>query len=440
MATVIPICVADALEDRVILNHIRKLRSGIPEQKLEAAKRLANLAANGHGAGPGALSITGARREIAEAGGIEALIMVARDGETVQHKAVAAAALANLIANSAENQAAVVAAGGFPLLIALVRDRSDGTGAPQRANAAAALGNLALDDSINQTTLGAEGGIAALIELWKEATIDGDADADDEREWQEVAAVAALRAGTSGHLKNLETMREKLSGAEFALVTNQESGGGGVDSEAPAPLTAVLDAPNQLTLLAGFVGAEPIEMGTVRYHWVNCGMVGMNLDGDVFLPNIVPPVGHNDGVTPAYDALGLINDWEAIELLWRETLFRQTDGELVRGLDAMPRRVLGVSEPHRLRVLLTLPSITTRAHLLRVTQILFEALGVAAVHVVPREALLDTMAARGTAAADGPSCWHIASARATDSATAWLSRDSYDECGPEAVLPIWEAA
>ena len=47
MATVIPICVADALEDRVVLNHIRKLRSGIPEQKLEAAKRLANLAANG---------------------------------------------------------------------------------------------------------------------------------------------------------------------------------------------------------------------------------------------------------------------------------------------------------------------------------------------------------------------------------------------------------
>ena len=230
MATIIPTTlqpgVADSFEHRNVGAHIRQLRDGTSEQKLDAAKRLAHLAANGHGAGPGALSIAGARREIAQAGGIEALLTLARDDQSgVQHKSMAMGALANVSANSADNQAAVVAAGDLPALITLVRDCTPDDAAPQRATAAAALGNLVLGNAGNQAALQAAGGLSALVELWREASsieydeVDEDA---DEREWQEDAAAAALRAATDGHVDNLDVMRGLLSSGEFdrLLCTN----------------------------------------------------------------------------------------------------------------------------------------------------------------------------------------------------------------------------
>ena len=220
MATIIPTTlqpgVADSFEQRNATAHIRQLRDGTSEQKLDAAKRLAHLAANGHGAGPGALSIAHARREIAQAGGIEALLTLARDDQSgAQHKATAVGALANVTAKSAENQAAVVAAGGLPTLIALMRDCTPDDAAPQRATAAAALGNLMFGQSV---ALQAAGGLSALIELWREASsveydeVDEDA---DEREWQEAAAAAALRAATDSHVDNLDVMRGLLSNGEL---------------------------------------------------------------------------------------------------------------------------------------------------------------------------------------------------------------------------------
>lgn len=429
-----------AADARSIASHTCMLRSGTLEQKLEAAKMLAGLAANGHGAGSGALSATDARTEIARAGSIEALIALARDDTSSEVKAAVAAALANVAANAADNQAAIAAAGGIPALIALVRNSAPEPGAPQRANAAVALGNLALGHPANQTAVDAEGGIAALIGLLRQAGSDG-ASQSDELEWQEEAAGAALRAVTSGHVPNLETMRGLLDSAELAIVMNDdESGGGGPHDDGEASpsgeLTAVLDAPTQLKLLAGFVGGEPIEIGTVRYDWSTCGMVGTTaLEGDVFVQSLEQAVGHNDRVTPTFNDCGLVDDWEAAELLWRETLFRRADGGPVRRLNATPRRLLGVEKPHRLRVLLMLPSVTTRPDVVRVAGIFLEQLGVAAVHIVPREALFAADGAHEAAesSANGASCWHAASAHAADGASSWLRSDSelYAELGPE---------
>ena len=60
--------------------------------------------------------------------------------------------------------------------------------------------------------------------MWKEAsTVEYDEidEGSQEREWQEAAAAAALRAGTSGHVDNLEVVRGLLTSAELALVMNE---------------------------------------------------------------------------------------------------------------------------------------------------------------------------------------------------------------------------
>jgi hypothetical protein len=236
MAIIIPAPMAvSASHTRDIANLTRMLRSGTSEEQLEAAQTFASLAADGHGAGPGALSAAGARTEIARAGGIHALVQLAFGDKSSEHKAAAAAALANMVANHAENQEVIAGAGGIPALIDLVCDRADGAEAPQRANAAAALGNLAIDHQGNQTAVEDEGGIAALIGLLREAwgADDGEAGQSDEQDWQEAAAVAALRAATSGLPANFDAMRGLLSSKELAIVMNEESGGG-KSSEAAA--------------------------------------------------------------------------------------------------------------------------------------------------------------------------------------------------------------
>lgn len=61
------------------------------------------------------------------------------------------------------------------------------------------------------------------------------------------------------------------------------------DTDTAGVRTAILDAPSQCVLLAGFAGGAPQRAGLVQYHWSLCGMVGMENDGDYVLSSLVNP-------------------------------------------------------------------------------------------------------------------------------------------------------
>ena len=81
------------------------------------------------------------REAIGAAGGIKALVELARDGDA-EGKANAAGALGSLACVPANRQA-IVAAGGIETLVALARDGANAQGA---TNSGGALTNLALDE------------------------------------------------------------------------------------------------------------------------------------------------------------------------------------------------------------------------------------------------------------------------------------------------------
>uniref|UniRef100_A0A7S3TW48 Vacuolar protein 8 n=1 Tax=Emiliania huxleyi TaxID=2903 RepID=A0A7S3TW48_EMIHU len=107
---------------------------------------------------------------IAAAGGIEALVSLARDGNEGQ-KEEAAGALWNLAikrpaasrslssAND-DNEAAIVAAGGIDVLVSLARDGNEA----QKERAAGALRILA-DNDDNEAAIAAAGGVEVLVSL-----------------------------------------------------------------------------------------------------------------------------------------------------------------------------------------------------------------------------------------------------------------------------------
>ena len=111
-----------------------------------------------------------------EAGGITPLVALARDG-TDEQKGLAAHALGNLALGvpwgsshsarrSANDQVAIVRAGGIIPLVAFARDGTD----EQKGLAACALGNLASDSDDNQVAIAQAGGIMPLVALAHEGT------------------------------------------------------------------------------------------------------------------------------------------------------------------------------------------------------------------------------------------------------------------------------
>ena len=135
--------VSNATEERIVA-HVNSLRVGTEEQKQYAADALANLA-----------FYNANQAAIVAAGGIPPLVALVRDGTTEYQKRNAAGALTNLASQTA-NRAAIAAAGGIPPLVALVRD---GSTEDQKENAANALRYIALHNAANKAEIAAEGGI-----------------------------------------------------------------------------------------------------------------------------------------------------------------------------------------------------------------------------------------------------------------------------------------
>tara|TARA_B100000795_G_scaffold24827_1_gene16597 strand:- start:50 stop:709 length:660 start_codon:yes stop_codon:yes gene_type:complete len=140
-------------------------RDGTDEQKGLAAHALGNLALGvPWGSSHSARRSANDQVAIVRAGGIIPLVAFARDG-TDEQKGLAARALGNL-AYHADGQVAIERAGGIMPLVALARDGTD----EQKGLAACALGNLASDSDDNQVAIAQAGGIMPLVALAHEGT------------------------------------------------------------------------------------------------------------------------------------------------------------------------------------------------------------------------------------------------------------------------------
>lgn len=100
------------------------------------------------------------RDEIVEADGIEPLVMILQDGESMSQK-FAAAAIARLAKNHKENAATIAKAGAIPSLVLL---SGGGRGDDAQEEAAGALFELA-DDAGNRISITEAGGIGPLVTL-----------------------------------------------------------------------------------------------------------------------------------------------------------------------------------------------------------------------------------------------------------------------------------
>lgn len=149
-------------------------------------------------------------------------------------------------------------------------------------------------------------------------------------------------------------------------------------------------------------------------------MVGMATSGIRWTQDRgMKPKGHNDRVCAVLESTGHICSFDRLENLLDHMLF----GTEQLGLQKTP--------PLPVRVLFTLPSVLTSDELSKSAQLLFETFEVEGVLLVPREAI-----AQNTA----DTTWSAASAIAGEASEfAWVLRARYEEEGPAAVHPAWEA-
>ncbi|KAH7863248.1 hypothetical protein Vadar_015272 [Vaccinium darrowii] len=104
--------------------------------------------------------------EVAELGGVRALVMLARDNKSVRVQEQAARALANLASHAYDNGAQAPIgvgqeAGAVQALVKLTYSTHEGV----RMEAASALWNLSFDDERNPEAIAAAGGVEALVYL-----------------------------------------------------------------------------------------------------------------------------------------------------------------------------------------------------------------------------------------------------------------------------------
>jgi len=150
---------AGAIPPLITLISPNTVPQATPVQKENAAHALRALAANNPLANKGAYDNSDA---IVAGGGIPALVALLRGGSASTETQVehAAGALANL-ATRQEHRKAIMDAGAAQPLIGLI-----GTGTEAQASAAClALGSLAFSHAESQAAITQEGGVAALTEL-----------------------------------------------------------------------------------------------------------------------------------------------------------------------------------------------------------------------------------------------------------------------------------
>ncbi|KAJ8598640.1 hypothetical protein CTAYLR_003083 [Chrysophaeum taylorii] len=123
---------------------------------------VAFLGADSTGAGAAAEALMYLAKDhkdaIAEAGGIEKLVGVASDGATTNAKRFAAGALRNLTCHNAANKAAIVSAGGVPVLLRLVAETAE-----TAEEAAGALANIARRDNATRLAVADAGAARVLV-------------------------------------------------------------------------------------------------------------------------------------------------------------------------------------------------------------------------------------------------------------------------------------
>mmetsp|Transcript_8423 Transcript_8423/g.21576 ORF Transcript_8423/g.21576 Transcript_8423/m.21576 type:complete len:502 (-) Transcript_8423:77-1582(-) len=138
------------------------------------------------------------KAEVAKAGAIEPLVALCDQG-TPGCKGAAATALSSLASKSIENQGKIAEAGGIAALVQLAKDS---TAVMQvRGWASAAIGNLALENPRNQNAVADAGGIEVLAELLVAIVPEPEAPASSwfvscRRRWSS-AAMAAKRTEDS---------------------------------------------------------------------------------------------------------------------------------------------------------------------------------------------------------------------------------------------------
>lgn len=144
--------IAEAGGIKVLIDLIYKWHAGNDGVLERAAGALANLAAD-----------DSCSMEVAVAGGVHALVMLARSCKFEGVQEQAARALANLAAhgdNNNDNAAVRREAGALEALVQLTSSQHEGV----RQEAAGALWNLSFDDK-NREAIAAAGGITALVSL-----------------------------------------------------------------------------------------------------------------------------------------------------------------------------------------------------------------------------------------------------------------------------------
>eukprot|EP00927_Polykrikos_kofoidii_P065769 TRINITY_DN61486_c0_g1_i1.p1 TRINITY_DN61486_c0_g1~~TRINITY_DN61486_c0_g1_i1.p1 ORF type:complete len:490 (+),score=105.55 TRINITY_DN61486_c0_g1_i1:76-1545(+) len=106
------------------------------------------------------------KSKIVEAGAIEVLIQLGKNGSPGAKGAVATA-LSSLASRDSENQTKIAEAGAFPVLVDMVRNKDGAMPAKAQAWAAACVGNLTLQHPANQDLAAECGVIEALVDFLK---------------------------------------------------------------------------------------------------------------------------------------------------------------------------------------------------------------------------------------------------------------------------------